>query len=367
MANTGNDTPFINANFAMTVIKRAAETVAGATTTPGQGCDAFSAFQQARDEFKAGETRQQEKSRSYGWALLMRDVGQYIKIRHPIYEDSFTPIGDWSEATTPNVVAQTLREAATAIADLVAERTRAASKFEAMTPQEMAEYDLMWKAAAFLTRQGLTVNVAWDRENPDGPIDYRATVDGVEWAFELTELRMDAEGSHLTIGHPSERKTIREQPDQLVTKVPQIPDGPDALQQALDNAAKHGSKPSKLKDLNGVRYCLILHNRQFLYVPDWEKIAIPDLSAFDAVLALHQESFPPAQTWQVLRNGFGKPVRSQNVNDLGDIAAFRNSNRAHRIDAELVKSAWQQIEALGLTDDDIRAAITEARAKNSHR
>ena len=134
-----------------------------------------------------------------------------------------------------------------------------------------------------------------------------------------------------------------------------------------ETPAKHGSKPSKLKDLNGVRYCLILHNRQFLYVPDWEKIAIPDLSAFDAVLALHQESFPPAQTWQVLRNGFGKPVRSQNVNDLGDIAAFRNSNRAHRIDAELVKSAWQQIEALGLTDDDIRAAITEARAKNSHR
>ena len=366
MPSTGNDTPSINAHFAMAIINRAAEIVAGAATTPGQNGNAFDALHQARDEFKAGETRQQEKSRSYGWALLMRDVGQYIKICHPIYRNSFTPIVDWSETTAPNVVAQTLREAATTIADLVAERTRAASKFEAMTPQEMAEYDLMWKAAAFLTRQGLTVNIAWDRENPNDSIDYRATVDGVEWAFELTELRTDAEGSHLTIGHPSEGKSIREQLDQLVTKVPQIPDGPDALQRALYNAAKHGSKPSKLKALNGVRYCLILHNRQFLYVPDWEKIAIPDLSAFDAVLVLHQESFPPAQTWQVLRNGFGKPMRSQNVNDLGDIAAFRNSNRAHRIDAELVKSAWQQIEALGLTDDDIRAAITEARANNSH-
>ena len=366
MPSTGINTPSINAHFAMAIINRAAEIVAGATTTPGQGCDAFSAFQQARDEFKAGETHQQEKSRSYGWALLRRDVGQYIKIRHPIYRNSSTPIVDWSEATAPNVVAQTLREAATAIADLVAERTRSASKFEAMTPQEMSEYDLMWKADAFLIRQGLTVNVAWDRENRNDPIDYRATVGGVEWAFELTELRIDAGGSHLTIGRPSERRSIREQQDQLVTKVPQIPDGPDALQQALDNAAQHGSKPSKLMALNGVRYCLILHNRQFLYAPDWEEIAIPDLSALDAVLILHQESFPPAQTWQVLRNGFGKPMRSQNVNDLGDIAAFRNSNRAHRIDAELVKSAWRQIEALGLTDDDIRAAITEARANNSH-
>ena len=245
MPSTGNDTPSINAHFAMAIINRAAEIVAGAATTPGQNGNAFDALRQARDEFKAGETRQREKSRSYGWALLMRDVGQYIIIRHPLYRDSFTPIVDWSEATAPDMVAQTLREAATTIADLVAERTRAASKFEAMTPQEMAEYDLMWKAAAFLTRQGLTVNVAWDRENPNDSIDYRATVDGVEWAFELTELRIDAEGSHFTIGRPAERRSIREQRDQLVTKVPQIPDGPDALQQALDNSAQHGSKPSK--------------------------------------------------------------------------------------------------------------------------
>ena len=365
MATTRGNTPAINANFAAAVIGRAAEIVASTAPTPGHGCDAFSALQQARDEFKAGETHQQEKSRTYGWALLMKDVGQYIKSREPEFAHSRTPIVVWSEVTDPIAVAQTLREAAVPIADLVAERTHAVIKLDAMTPQELAEYDLMRKAVAFLTHQGLTVNVAWDRADINDPIDYRATVDGREWAFELTELRIDAEGSHLTVGHPKERKSIREQLAELTAPLPQVPDGPDVLQKALNAAVSHGSKASKLGALNGARYCLVLHNREFLYAPDWEAITLPDLRVFDAVLVLHQENFPPAQTWQVLRNSFGKTLRSSNANDLGDIIAFRNSNRTRRSDPELVKAALRRLQALELTEEDIRAAIAEARAKRS--
>ena len=366
MESNKSSTPSVNANFAATVINRAAEIVAGTVPAAEAGCDAFSALQQAKDEFIAAETLRQKKGRTYAWPLLLKDIGQYIKSREPAFADSRRPpIADWSEATDPVAVAQTLREAALPISRMVAERTRWAAKFDAMSEQESAEYQLMRKAAAFLSQHGLTIHVAWDRESPNDPIDYRATVDGREWGFELTELRIDAEGSHLTVGHPKERKSIRDQLAELAAPLPQAPDGPDVLQKTLNNAVNHGRKASKLGALNGVRYCLVLYNRQFLYAPDWEAITLPDLTVFDAVLVLHQENFPTAQTWQVLRNGFGKTLRSSNANDLGDIIAFRNSNRTRRSDPELVKAALRRLEALELTEDDVRAAIAEVRAERS--
>ena len=365
MSNIGNSIPTNNANFALAVINRAVEIVAGGTPTTAQQHDAFSALQQAWEEFKAGETRQQEKSRTCGWSLLRKDIGEYIKSREPAFANSHTPITDWGSATDRDTVAQILREAALPISRVVEERTRWAAKFDSMAPKESMEYDLMRKAAVFLKQHGLTVQIAWDREDPNDPIDYRGTVDGVGWAFELTELRIDAKGSHVKMGHPNERKSIKEQLAELAAPVPQIPDGSDALQKALHAAAKHGGKASKLEALNGARYCLVLHNRQFLYAPDWEAIRFPGFGAFDAVLTLHQESFPPAQIWQVFRNGFGKPMRSHNVSDLGDIVAFRNSRRAHSIDTDRIRSTWRKSELLGLTDDDIRAAVAETRAQRN--
>ncbi len=362
MARISNDTPSINAEFAATVINRAAEIVAGDTP----GCDAFSALQQARDELLAAETRQQKSGRTYGWGLLLRDVREYVKSREPAYADSFNPLVEWSEATDPGAVAQTLKEAALPISRMVAERAKWVVKLEAMTEQERTEYDLMRKAAIFLTQQGLTVNVAWERENPNDPIDYRATIDGVAWAFELTELRLEPkENYHRKVGHPKDKRSIAEQLDMLAMPLPQMPYGPDALQTALNDAITHGSKPSKLTALNGARYCLVLHNQQFLYAPDWDAVTMPDISVFDSILVLHQEIYPLVQTWDVMRNGLGKPMRSHNVNDLGDIIAFKNSNRTHRSDPERVKAALRQIQSLNLTEDDIRAAIAETRAERS--
>ena len=365
MATAKTDTPTINANFATTVINRAAEIVAGAATDPGQECYVMDALRQARDEFKAGETRRQEKSRTYGWAFLLKDVGQYIKSRYPEYADSFSPVTEWSGEIAPASVVETLREAALNVSMIVEERTRMANKFDAMSDQELREYDLMWKAVDFLTRHGLSVGVEWDRENPNAPLDYWTTVDGVPWAFELTELRLDPKEKPRKLWHPNERKGIDEQLEVLEMPLPQIPQDHYALQISLDAAVKHGRKECKLKALNGAKYCLVLHNRQFCYVPSWEEITVPDLSAFDAVLILHQESIPPAQAWEVLRNGFDKPLPSQNVDDLADIAEFKMSSRTRRSSRELVKTALRRLEALELTEDDVRAAVAEVRAKRS--
>ncbi len=355
--------PGINANFALTVINRAAELIADAATRAELDGSVVGAFQQARDEFLAAETRQQKSGRTYGLPRLLKDLGEFVKSRYPEHAASFTPVSDWNDVTSPGVMAQTLREAALALSRVVEERTIWSNWFEAMTPKESAEYELMGKAAAFLTQQGMVVSVAWDREDANDPIDYRATIDGTEWAFELTELRIDAEGSHLSIGYPKERKSVKEQLEELAGPLVQIPDGPDTLQKALHNAAKHGSKASKIKELNGARYCLVLHNRQFLSAAAWKEITLPNLMVFDAVLALHQESYPPGQTWQVFRNGFGKPMRSNDVSDLGDMIIFRNSNRMRRSDPVRVKAALRHLEALELTEEDVRAAIAETRAE----
>lgn len=357
--------PGINSNFVLTAINRAAELIGDAAARAELDGSVIGALQQARDEFLAAETRKQKSGRTYAWPLLLKDVGEYVKSREPAYADSFTPIVDWSAATAPGVVAQTLREAALPISRMVAERTIRASRFESMSGQERSEYELMRKAALFLKEHGLTVQVAWDREDPNDSIDYRAVVDGVAWAFELTELRIDAEGAHIKIGHPNEGKSVNQQLEELAAPLSQVPDGPDNLQKALNKAAEHGSKESKVAALNGARYCLVLHNRQFLYAPEWHAITMPDYSAFDAVLVMHQEIYPLVQTWQIIRNGFANPLRSHNVNDLGDIIAFKNSNRTRRSDPERVKAALRRIQSLNLSEDDIRAAIAETRGESN--
>lgn len=368
MPSTVNDTPSINANFAATVINRAAEIFADTATGPGQECYVVDALYQARDEFMAAETRKQRNSRTYGFPHLLRDLRQYTTSRYPEYADSFSPITEWSGETAPASVVETLREAALNVSMIVEERTRTASKLDAMSDKELREYDLMRKVVDFLTRHGLSVGVEWDRENPNAPIDYWATIDGIRWAFELTELRLDPkENYYRKVGHPNEKRSIDEQLEALEMPLPQIPDGPDAVQSALNDAVKHGSKEGKLKGLNGARYCLVLHNRQFLYAPDWEAIAMPDFSAFDAVLMLHQDSVAAAQTWEALtQDGFNKPLLSQNVSDLSDIASFRLSRRPG-INPEVIRSFWKRMEESGITDAEIYEALKETRADRCRR
>ena len=363
MTRISSDAPAVNANYAATVINRAAEIFAGVAADPGQERYVVDALYQARDEFMATETRKQRNRRTYGLPHLLRDLRQCITSRYPEYADSFSPITKWSGETAPAVVVETLREVALNVSMIVEERTRTASKFDTMSDKELREYDLMRKVVDLLTRHGLSFSVAWDRENPDAPLDYWTTVDGIPWAFELTEMRLDPEEKPRKVGHPNERKSITEQVEALDVPLPQIPQDRHDLQRALNAAVEHGSKKSKLKALNGAKYCLVLHNRQFCYVPSWEEITRPDLSTFDAVLILHQESIPPAQVWEVLRNGFGKPLPSQNVDDLADITEFKMSSRTKHIDAAVARSTWRRIEDLELTEDDIRAAIAEARAQ----
>ena len=132
-------------------------------------------------------------------------------------------------------------------------------------------------------------------EDPNAPLDYRGTVDGTPWAFELTQLREDPKkGYHRKIGHPKDRRTLDQQFREFAeTPMPRVPRGPEELQRNLNKAIGHGRKESKIKKLGGAKYCLVIHNQQFVNPEDWEKITWPDFGEVDAVIFFHDQLVPP--------------------------------------------------------------------------
>ena len=224
---------------------------------------------------------------------------------------------------------QKLREAATVISEMVAERTRNATEFDLMSEKEQGEYRIMRSAQAFMQQQGLTVQVEWEREDPENDsIDYWATIDGSRCAFEITALRQDADESHRKIGDPRSNKSLHEELERLSGRIPKVEDGPEALRAAFDKAIKHGNKRGKLNALNGAKYCLLIHNRQFLYEPSWLEIAYPDRGAMDVVIILHADDLTPTRVWEVIPNdGFGRVIKGQNISALADIPESEASGR----------------------------------------
>ena len=333
----------INSDFAKAILGRAADILA-AGQPETEAATAYDALEKARNEFLVQESQGQRKQRTYGFRNLLVDLGSLIRQRYPQYADGYAPINQWSRETDRETVVKTIREAATPISNIVAERTRTATKFELMSEKERVEYLVMQKAMALLQQQGLAVQVEWDREDPEkDPIDYWATIDERQWAFEITELRKDARGSHPKVGDPRSTKSLTEE---LSCRIPRVPDGPAELQTALNKAIDHGNQEGKLDALGKAKYCLVIHNQQFLYEPSWKEVTYPDLRALDVVLIVHTDDLTPAQVWEVVpNNGFGKPIRSQNISDLADMGEFRASHRKP-VDREALRAAREAIPEL---------------------
>ena len=335
----------INADFAATIIMRAADLVELAAGGQDVNPNAYEALQRARDEFLGTRRRKDDKSRTYGWSQLVCDLRQCLERQGVIEPDTWGSISQWSMTTDPRRVAQILREAAPIINNLVNGRTTTASAFELMDDKQRNEFLLMRKAVQFLSHHGLKVIIQWERENPSAPLDFRGTIDSIPWAFELKQLRLpDPEGSHRQVGHPSDRRSIEQQLEALAACLPKIDDDAQALQKAIDKAVGDASTPAKINALGGDRYCLVIHNHQFTYADAWRHITMPDLTAFDLVIILHQETLPPIAVWEVLHQPvIDRPLPSQSVDDVADIAEFKMSH--HRTpDPELIRQAWEHIE-----------------------
>ena len=346
MNRVPESTASANAEFAKTILHRAAD-IFNSYQQAMLDTNAYTALEQARDEFIAQEPKSKRGQRTYGFRHLTMDLGNLIRQRHPEYADEWAPINRWNANSDKETVVNTLQEAEAIISTTVSERTRTATKFELMSEKERGEYLVMQEAKAFLQQQGLTVQVEWERQDPKAdPIDYWATINGTRWAVEITEIRTDAKESHRKVGSPKAHKTVDQELEELRAPIPKVEDGPTALRAALDKAIRHGNQPSKINALHGAKYCLIVHNRQFLYEPSWLEITYPDRGAIHAVLILHIDDLSPTKAWEVIPDdSFGEAIKSQNISDLADIAEFKTSAQK-TINREAVRAAWQAIPEL---------------------
>ena len=357
MDSTVNEAESANAEFVTGIMSRAAEFLKAplADRTP-----LVDVLQQARDEFLKNETKSQKKARTYYWGTLVNDLKWYLVNHEAADPDSFSPISDWGKSHDPTTVADTLLQATEVIEKTARERTITMGRVETMTEQELGEHLLMQAAAEFLKEQGLNIQMSREWEDLNAPLDYRGTVDGTPWAFELTKMREDPKKDyHRKVGHPKERNSLEEQLKELEKPLPPMSNGPVALQRNLNRAVEHGRMECKIKALDGSRYCLVIHNQQFLHVPDWQEITWPSLEGLDAVMLFHEEIVPPARVWQVMPpDAFGKTIKGGTVEDVEKLALLQQGRGP---DPTVVRQAWQRLDELGITDEDILEAIEEAR------
>ena len=300
MSTDPEATALANSAFARALLHRAAE-IFEAGQHGAERPNAYDALLHARNELLENETPSQRKQRTYAFTELSIDLGNFIKQRHPEYANEWGPINRRSQEQAPPTVVKTLQDSAVHIGDMVAERTRTAAKFDLMSEKERSEYIVMRKAVAFLQQQGLPLLVDWERENPEeDPIDYWSSIGGTRWAFEITALRKDAPRNHRKVGDTRSNQTVSKELEELSAPIPRVPDGTKELRSAFTEAIEHGNKPSKIRALGGAKYCLLIHNQQFLFEPSWMELDYPDFKKIDAVLILHADDVSAAHVWEVI-------------------------------------------------------------------
>ena len=184
------------------------------------------------------------------------------------------------------------------------------------------EKTLMHRIESYIRAHGIEISVQWNRPDPNAFPDYFATVDGEQWAFELTELRRDHPKSHRKVGSkPGKPVHLAKDLQTLSEPIPCVRDDTETLRKTLNARLREKGKRQHIDDLKGKKYCLVVHNRQFLFIPSWEALGPrPDLGAFDAVLVLHEEDLPAnVQVIEVWKDGFRSSLDSRNLSDLADM------------------------------------------------
>ena len=357
MVNTVKDSVEANTEFTKGLMLRAAAIVGDARK---ERIPVIDALRQARDEFLKTESKQRKKARTYHFGDLVHDLRWYVIEHENGDAQSLAPLAEWEQQQDPGSLAEKLKGAGESIASTVEEQTKSEGWFRKLNDQELGEYILMQRAVTFLGKQGLTVEIDWEGRNRNSPIDYQGKVDGETWAFELKQLREDPEGYQRKMGHPNEKKPLEEQLASLQEPLPRTPGGPDSLRKNLTRLVENAKR--KANEIpNGTKYCLVIHNRQFLYIPDWEEVTWPNLGSFNAVMILHEETMPFAQVWEVISpSDFGRPVQSQTLENLAKMAEESLSQAAN---PEVLRAAWDELKERNITDEDIQETLREVRSK----
>jgi AcrR family transcriptional regulator len=177
MVSAIQDAAKTDAETAKQVILRAAEILESPEEHQQEIPAVIEAVRAAWTEFLDGESETHRNKRTYHRAQMINDVKWHVAVHGGADTNSLHPIHDWEQTLPPDAVAETLKEAARAIAEEVRQRTINAGRLGMMSDAQIAEHMLMRETKRFLRRQGLEVDME-ERDDPAVPIDYWGTVNG---------------------------------------------------------------------------------------------------------------------------------------------------------------------------------------------
>ena len=165
--------------------------------------------------------------------------------------------------------------------------------------KEVIEQEAMKLVADRLTEAGLKVEIQWNRPDSNAFPDYKGSINGQPWAFEITQMmRPNPKGFKyirsldvLKVPSLDDLKNPSEDTLKNLEKsiLPQVPTNLETLQDVLQERIREKSAPQRTRKLDqDEKYCLILIDNQFFYDEDWlYTIANQDYSVFDTVVAVH--------------------------------------------------------------------------------
>ena len=154
--------------------------------------------------------------------------------------------------------------------------------------KEVTEQGSMQLVADRLTEVGLKIEIQWNRPDVSAFPDYKGSVNGQPWAFEITQIMRPNPKGFIYIHNSEDLEKLGE------SMLPQVPTDLETLQEVLQERIREKSASKRTNKLDqNEKYCLILIDNQFFYDENWlHTLATQDYSAFDAVVTIQsQEPF----------------------------------------------------------------------------
>lgn len=330
MTQTTLSTPEINRALVADILRAAADVVD--QSQPHNRPDAVTAIVAAKMAVLGQESAEHKALRSYGAAEVLPDFGRYVGRAFPEFKPTAmqrAPITAWCRSTDTHTVAESLRAAAAAVSNDVYRRSIAVEQRKRLNDKERDQLATLDQLVQHLASYAVSAELRWDKPYDALPTEFNGTINGARWAFVVTEITRAGPWFRAETRYPTN-------PVQA------------ALQRAYDDAmnARWETKA------NDAQRCWVIRNAEFGDPAQWRNVELPRHHC-DAIAIAH-ENLPTASTvWQLVPGtAFGDNIPPQTVSDLAATAQQRLI-RNPSINPKSIERAWQAIEAVNLTEDDI--------------
>lgn len=330
MTQTTLSTPELNRALVADILRAAADVVD--QSQPHNCPDAVTAIAAAKMAVLDREPAEHQALRSYGAAEVLPDFGRYVGRAFPEFKPTAiqrAPISSWCRSTDTRTVAKTLRAAAAAVSNDVYRRSIAVEQRKRLNDKERDQLATLDQLVQHLASYEVSAELRWDKPYDALPTEFNGTINGARWAFVVTEITRAGARFSAKTSEPT-----------------------NPVQSALRCAYDDAMNARRETKANDAQLCWVIRNAEFGDPAQWRNVKLPRHPC-DAIAIVH-ENLPTASTvWQLVPGtAFGDNIPPQTVSDLAATVQQRLT-RNPSINPKSLAQAWQAMEAVNLTEDDI--------------